>query len=84
MNLIMFCYNFLRTTNILGFDKMLQATSKWTPDYSKVVGVFKNAVMKMIYRQNKPIYFLTLKELVFKGGLKQPGESVHKIVQIIF
>ena len=28
MNLIMFCYHFMRTKNILGFEKMLQAIQK--------------------------------------------------------
>ena len=65
MNLIMFCYNFLRTTNILGFEKMLQAINNWTPDYSKVVRTFKNAVMQMIYRQNKRWYFLSKKRILF-------------------
>ena len=58
MNLIMFCYNFLRTKNILGFDKMLQAIQNWQPDYNKVVCALKNGVIKMIYSQNKPSLFL--------------------------
>ena len=52
MNLIMFCYNFLRTKNILGFDKMLQAIQNWQPDYSKVVCTVKTAFLKLIYNQN--------------------------------
>jgi len=28
MNLIMFCYNFMRTKNIFGTEKMLQAIEK--------------------------------------------------------
>ncbi len=35
MNLIMFCYNFMRTKNILGHEKMLQAILNWKPDYNK-------------------------------------------------
>jgi transposase len=58
MNLIMFCYNFLRTKNILGFDKMLEAIKNWQPDYSKVVCTLKNAFMKIIRRQNKKVIFL--------------------------
>lgn len=42
MNLIMFCYNFMRTKNILGFDKMTQLIEKWAPDYSKVACTIKN------------------------------------------
>jgi len=37
MNLIMFCYNFMRTKNILGFDKMLETIKNWQPDYRKIV-----------------------------------------------
>ena len=58
MNLIMFCYNFLRTTNILGFEKMLQAIHNWTPDYHKVVCALKNAFIKAILEQNKLFVFL--------------------------
>jgi transposase len=47
MNLIMFCYNFLRTKNILGFDKMLEAIKNWQPDYSKVVCVLKTSLSKV-------------------------------------
>ena len=57
MNLIMFCYNFMRTKNILGFEKMLQAIQNWQPDYSKVVCTFKNAFIKHIWRQNEPFFF---------------------------
>jgi len=65
MNLIMFCYNFMRTKNILGFDKMLQAIQNWQPDYSKVVWTLKNAFMKMIERQNATFSFLQLYNLSF-------------------
>ena len=58
MNLIMFCYNFMRTKNILGFDKMLETIQNWQPDYSKIVCAFKTAFIKMIYSQSKPFLFL--------------------------
>ena len=61
MNLIMLCYNFLRTTNILGFEKMLKAINSWTPDYSKVVCAFKKVFLKMIYSQNERLYFFANK-----------------------
>jgi transposase len=38
MNLIMLCYNFMRTQSIMGFDKMLQQIKDWQPDYTKVIG----------------------------------------------
>ena len=63
MNLIMFCYNFLRTKNILGFDKMLQAIQNWQPDYSKVVCALKYSVMKMIYSQNTASCFFQVQRL---------------------
>lgn len=68
MNLIMFCYNFLRTKNILGFDKMLQAIQNWQPDYSKVVCAIKKAIIKVIYGRNKRSDFLQLSMMpIFKA-----------------
>ena len=58
MNLVMFCYNFMRTKNILGYEKMLKAIHNWQPDYTKVVCALKTAFRRMIYRQNKPFIFL--------------------------
>jgi transposase len=60
MNLIMFCYNFMRTKNILGFEKMLEAIKNWQPDYSKVACAVKNAFIKSIYIRNEPLTFLQL------------------------
>jgi transposase len=60
MNLIMLCYNFMRTKNILGFDKMLQQIQNWIPDYTKVICAIKKAFIKAIYSQNKPFNFLKL------------------------
>jgi transposase len=65
MNLIMFCYNFMRTKNILGFEKMLQAIKNWQPDYNKVVCALKNALIKMIYGQKEPSIFLSANRLLF-------------------
>jgi hypothetical protein len=60
MNLIMFCYNFMRTKNILGFDKMMKHIKSWTPDYTRVICALKNTFIKAIYSQIKPSYFLKL------------------------
>ena len=57
-NLIMFCYNFIRTKNILGFDKMMEAIYNWQPDYNKIVCALKSGLINMGYKQNKPIHFL--------------------------
>jgi len=65
MNLIMFCYNFMRTKNILGFEKMLHTIKNWQPDYTKVICPFKKAILKTIYRQNEPPYFLDNYSLPF-------------------
>ena len=65
MNLIMFCYNFMRTKNILGFDKMLIAIQNWQPDYSKVICALQNAFIKMIYSQNAASCFFQLQRLCF-------------------
>jgi len=53
MNLIMFCYNFMRTKNILGFDKMIEAIQSWQPDYAKVVCSLKTAFIKAIFCQTR-------------------------------
>ena len=65
MNLIMFCYNFMRTKNILGFDKMLQAIQNWTPDYNRVVCALKNAFIKTICSPKRQPYFFTAHRLLF-------------------
>lgn len=58
MNLIMFCYNFMRTKNILGFTKMLETIKNWQPNYGKIVCALKTALLKVIYRQTEHIIFL--------------------------
>jgi len=65
MNLIMFCYNFMRTKNILGFNKMLETIQNWQPDYKKIVCALKNAFTKAIYRQNTEQYFTNLSAATF-------------------
>ena len=65
MNLIMFCYNFTRTKNILGFEKMLQAIKNWQPDYSKVICALQTGFIKTIYGQNKPTFFLIHRPRLF-------------------
>lgn len=65
MNLIMFCYNFMRTKNILGFDNMLQAIQNWQPDYQKVVLPLKTPLTSPLYRQNKPICFVSYSSYAF-------------------
>lgn len=65
MNLIMFCYNFMRTKNILGYEKMLQAIHNWQPDYSKIVCAIKNGFIKVVYKQNAALHFLQLPPVLF-------------------
>lgn len=65
MNLIMFCYNFLRTKNILGFEKMMEAIKNWKPNYDKIVCRFKTDFITMIYRQNGLLIFLPSKRCTF-------------------
>ena len=57
MNLIMFCYNFMRTKNILGFDKMLQAIKNWQPDYNKVACALKKSLAHLIYNPNAALFY---------------------------
>jgi len=65
MNLIMFCYNFMRTKNILGFEKMLQTIKNWQPDYTKIVSSFKKAIIKTIYGENEAPFFCSNYSLLF-------------------
>jgi transposase len=65
MNLIMFSYNFMRTTNILGFEKMLKAIENWQPDYAKVVCALKTGIIKLIISRNAGYCFLQLYRLSF-------------------
>lgn len=65
MNLIMFCYNFMRTKNILGFEKMLKAIQNWQPDYSKIVCALKRVFIKIICNQNKTLPFLQPYPILF-------------------
>ena len=60
MNLIMFCYNFMRTKNILGFEKMLTAIENWKPDYAKAVCALKKVFIQLIYSQIKHLFFPNL------------------------
>lgn len=69
MNLIMFCYNFMRTKNILGFEKMLQQIQNWQPDYSKVVCAIKKALVKLLYNRNTGLcYFQSCRMVLIKAG----------------
>ncbi|HMG82374.1 MAG TPA: IS1182 family transposase [Ferruginibacter sp.] len=65
MNLIMFCYNFMRTKNILGFEKMLQAIQNWTPDYDKVICVQKIALTNIILSRNRHRIFINISQQIF-------------------
>ena len=65
MNLIMFCYNFMRTKNILGFEKMLEAVQNWIPDYNKVVCALKKGFIRNHYSQNELPFFLKSYPLYF-------------------
>jgi transposase len=57
MNLIMFCYNFMRTKNILGFDKMLQAIQNWQPDYRKIVCTIKRGLVNLFTGKMRQSFF---------------------------
>lgn len=65
MNLIMFCYNFMRTKNILGFDKMMQLIEKWAPDYNKVACTIKNWLINAIYNPIQQLFFCRKTKPVF-------------------
>jgi transposase len=77
MNLIMFCYNFMRTQNILGAEKMLQAIEKWIPDYSKVVCPLKKLFTKAIYSKIEPLLFLKLFRLSFLNAAQRSNYEAY-------
>ncbi|WP_262885420.1 transposase [Foetidibacter luteolus] len=56
MNLIMFCYNFMRTKNILGFSKMLKQIQNWKPNYDKVVCSAKKRLISALYMPIKQTF----------------------------
>ena len=65
MNLIMFCYNFMRTKNILGFSGMLKALTNWQPNYKQIVCAIKTAFLKTIWSSNKAAAFFLKQRMVF-------------------
>lgn len=69
MHLIMFCYNFMRTKNILGFEKMLKAIQNWQPNYDKIVCALKNSATQLILRQNRqPCFLQSSARFIFKAA----------------
>jgi hypothetical protein len=64
MNLIMLCYNFLRSQNILGFKKMIQAIKAFKPNYERLVCTVKNSFLKGIYRPLTNVVFYPYKFMV--------------------
>jgi transposase len=65
MNLIMFCYNFMRSQNILGFDKLKSAITNWQPNYEKIVCGLKTPLLQLLYRQNKLAQILLTQYFTF-------------------
>ena len=65
MNLIMLVYNIKRTLSIVGFTKMLEAIQNWEPDYKRIVCVFKNAFIRIIWSQKEPFNFLKQHRMIF-------------------
>lgn len=58
MNMLMLCYNFMRTKNILGFAGMQQALKNWKPNYRKVVCSLKMPSIQAFYSLISPALFL--------------------------
>jgi transposase len=65
MNLVMLTYNMKRTLSIVGFTKMLEAIQNWQPDYKRIVCALKNAVIRIVFGQNKPFHFLIQHRFIF-------------------
>ncbi|RYY72789.1 MAG: IS1182 family transposase [Gammaproteobacteria bacterium] len=64
-NLVMLCYNFMRTQSILGFDGMLKALKTWKPNYRKVVCAMKTARLQRICRSNAGTPILFYRRILF-------------------
>lgn len=74
MNLIMLCYNFLRTQNILGFEAMLQAVQNFQPDYERILCAVKNLFSKSIFSPSSRHHFLPSKrDAFFEAFTRKPG-----------
>lgn len=56
-SLIYLAYNFLRTKNILGFDKMLKALNNWTPKYPGTPGFLFYRLVYITYKHFKIFRF---------------------------
>ena len=81
----MFCYNFLRTKNILGYDKMLEAIKNWQPDYTNVGCAIKNGFIIMKYSQIKPVTFLQFYTISFSNAAKMECYLLQfKLYRMIF
>jgi transposase len=65
-SLIFLAYNFIRTKNILGFDKMLHAINNWTPKYPKGFGLLCCRLHYLIYKAIKFSSFH--RQLYFKAA----------------
>jgi hypothetical protein len=55
----------MRTKNILGFHKMLQAINNWQPDYNKVACALKKSLMQVVYGLNEALFYNNTYSLVF-------------------
>jgi hypothetical protein len=65
-SLIYLAYNFMRTKNILGFDKMLEAINNWTPKYPKGFGFL---IFRLVYITYKPFKIWSFhRQLYFKAA----------------
>jgi transposase len=66
-SLIYLAYNFMRTKNILGFDKMLKAINNWTPKYP--VPILSGLFYRLVYITYKPFKIFTFhRQLYFKAA----------------
>lgn len=62
-SLIYLAYNFMRTKNILGFDKMLEALNNWKPNYPEGFGFF---IFRLFYLRYKLSEILVIPPLTKK------------------
>jgi len=84
MNLIMFCYNFIRTKNILVFEKMIRTIQNWQPNYDMIVCALKFAFIKAFATKITRSIFIAYTTRVFKACNIEQLNQPHKTVFALF
>ena len=63
INLIGLVYNIKRTLSILGFEKLMEALTKWKPDYARIIFSFLQHQFNVIWRRMVKSFFFSKKTI---------------------